>query len=142
MSDMVNHPPHYKAEGIEAIDVIEAFCLDFSLGNAVKYILRAGRKGDALEDLRKAAWYLARAIENRTPAEEVIAADIAAGDYDGQKDFAGSLNAGYEAIRERVKAGGPGWVISPTERRDTVAVERADHQRERVALPPLNYRVT
>lgn len=62
-ADMVDHPPHYRgAGGMEAIDVIEAFVLDFNLGNAVKYILRAGRKGDPLEDLRKASWYIARKI--------------------------------------------------------------------------------
>jgi hypothetical protein len=70
MTDMVNHPPHYKAGGIETIDVIEAFGLDFHRGNAVKYILRAGRKGDAEEDLRKALWYLNRAIERLSPVEE------------------------------------------------------------------------
>jgi hypothetical protein len=58
----VDHPPHYQANGVEAIDVIEAFGLDFNLGNAVKYLLRAGRKGDALTDLKKAAWYVGRAI--------------------------------------------------------------------------------
>lgn len=103
MNDMVNHPPHYKSGGIEAIDVIEAFKLDFNLGNSIKYILRAGYKGAALEDLRKAAWYLARAIEKYksggTPDPN----------YDGQKDLAGSLNEGYSAIRKRVADGGPGW---------------------------------
>jgi hypothetical protein len=47
---------------MEAIDVIEAFSLGFRLGNAVKYILRAGRKGEAVEDLKKARWYLDREI--------------------------------------------------------------------------------
>ena len=65
MSDMVNHPPHYNTGGIEVIDAIEAWELDFHLGNAVKYIARAGRKGDELEDLRKARWYLKRAITCR-----------------------------------------------------------------------------
>ena len=60
--ESVNHPPHYKANGIEAIDVIEAFGLGFNLGNAVKYILRAGRKGDAKDDLAKARWYIEREI--------------------------------------------------------------------------------
>lgn len=69
MSYMVNHPPHYKSGGMEVIDIIEAFGLGFHDGNVVKYILRAGRKGDALEDLRRAAWYLARAIEKDTPEE-------------------------------------------------------------------------
>lgn len=66
MSDSVNHPPHYKAaNGLEAIDVIEAFGLDqsFALGNAAKYLLRAGRKGETLQDLKKARWYLNRKIE-------------------------------------------------------------------------------
>lgn len=65
MAESVNHPAHYKAGGLEAIDVIEAFGLGFCLGNAVKYILRAGRKGDAVEDLQKARWYLDREIARR-----------------------------------------------------------------------------
>lgn len=61
--DMVNHPDHYKSPtGLETIDVIEAFGLGFHAGNAVKYILRAGRKGDRTEDLKKARWYLNRLI--------------------------------------------------------------------------------
>jgi hypothetical protein len=62
--NMVDHPPHYKQGGIETIDVIEAWNLGFCLGNAVKYISRAGKKGDALEDLRKARWYVDREIAN------------------------------------------------------------------------------
>lgn len=58
----VDSPPHYQANGIEAIDVIEAFDLNFRIGNVVKYLLRAGRKGDALIDYKKAAWYLNREI--------------------------------------------------------------------------------
>lgn len=63
--ERVNHPPHYKAGGLEAIDVIEAFGLNFHLGNTLKYVLRAGKKGDAVEDLKKAAWYLTREIARR-----------------------------------------------------------------------------
>ena len=68
----VNHPPHYGGENnpYEAIKVIEAWRLDFHLGNTVKYIARAGRKGPALEDLEKAAWYLARKIEALRPANQ------------------------------------------------------------------------
>jgi len=62
--DMVNDPPHYKDGGIEKIDFIEAKQLGFNLGNAVKYISRAGKKNDALEDLKKARWYLNREINN------------------------------------------------------------------------------
>ena len=61
--DMVNHPPHYKAGGIETIDFIEAKGLGYHLGNVVKYVTRADHKGNKLEDLKKAQWYLSRAIE-------------------------------------------------------------------------------
>ena len=65
MTSKVDHPDHYQTEsGIEAIEVIEAFFPDsFHLGNVFKYLARAGRKGDRLEDLQKAAWYLWREIE-------------------------------------------------------------------------------
>lgn len=58
LHDPVNHPAHYQSEGMEVIDVIEAFNLGFPLGNAVKYILRAGKKDNRLQDLQKAAWYI------------------------------------------------------------------------------------
>lgn len=62
--EAVNHPDYYKRGGVEAIDVIEAWGLDFCLGNTVKYIARCGRKSDrVLEDLKKATWYLNREIE-------------------------------------------------------------------------------
>lgn len=60
--ETVNHPPHYKVGGIETIDFIEAKGLDYCLGNVVKYITRADHKGNKIEDLRKAQWYLTRAI--------------------------------------------------------------------------------
>mgnify|MGYP000969571211 CR=1 FL=1 len=61
--DPVNHPPHYGGDTTyEVIKVIEAWSLGFNDGNAVKYIGRAGKKGDRLEDLRKARWYLDREI--------------------------------------------------------------------------------
>jgi hypothetical protein len=63
ISDQVNHPPHYKAGGIETIDFIEAKDLGYHLGNVIKYVSRADHKGNKLEDLKKAQWYLARAIE-------------------------------------------------------------------------------
>lgn len=68
--DIVNHPPHYKAaSGMEAIDVIQAFELGFLRGNAVKYLLRAGKKGDAVTDLKKARWYIDRAIAELEASE-------------------------------------------------------------------------
>ena len=65
VTDVVNHPPHYTDGGIEVIDFIEAKRLGYHLGNVVKYICRAGKKGtnSGMEDLRKAQWYLKRAIE-------------------------------------------------------------------------------
>lgn len=63
----VNHPAHYggKENQYEAIKVIEAWALDFCLGNTVKYISRAGKKNPEkeLEDLEKAKWYLERRIQ-------------------------------------------------------------------------------
>lgn len=60
----VDHPQHYGGDTTyETIKVIEAWSLDFCLGNAVKYISRAGKKGDAVEDLKKAAWYVERRIK-------------------------------------------------------------------------------
>ena len=67
-NEMVNHPHHYGGEDnlYEAIKVIEAWELDFHLGNTVKYISRAGKKGTdkELQDLKKALWYLQRKIDN------------------------------------------------------------------------------
>ncbi len=64
--EVVNHPPHYQTEPFqctEAIDVIEGFKLGFHEGNAIKYILRAGKKGNNRNtDLRKAIWYLERLL--------------------------------------------------------------------------------
>ena len=60
--EAVNHPAHYQANGIEVIDIIENFELNFNLGNTVKYVLRAGKKGNKKEDLEKAVWYLKREL--------------------------------------------------------------------------------
>lgn len=63
--DPVNSPDHYTSGGIETIDFIEAKELDYNLGNVVKYITRAGKKNvKKLEDLKKAQWYINRAISN------------------------------------------------------------------------------
>lgn len=67
--DMVNHPPHYQGK-IEVIDVLEdklgregfeKYCI----GNSLKYLMRYENKGNPLQDLEKAAWYLNKAIEKR-----------------------------------------------------------------------------
>jgi len=64
-ADMVNHPPHYKVGGVETIEFIEAKNLNYHLGNAVKYISRAFYKGNPLQDLKKARFYIDREISRR-----------------------------------------------------------------------------
>lgn len=66
--DAVNHPKHYTSHpsGVECITVTEH--MGFNLGNALKYIWRADEKGNAIEDLQKAAWYVNREIEKRKKA--------------------------------------------------------------------------
>lgn len=63
--DLVNQPPHYTSHpsGIECIQITEH--MGFNLGNALKYIWRADLKGNAVEDLEKAAWYIQREIAKR-----------------------------------------------------------------------------
>jgi hypothetical protein len=65
--EMVNHPEHYGGKGnvYEAIKVIDAWDLDkdFYLGNAVKYLSRAGKKDNVVQDLKKAIWYIEKKIE-------------------------------------------------------------------------------
>jgi len=65
MNDPVNRPAHYTSHpsGIECIQVTEH--MSFNLGNAVKYIWRADLKSDALEDLKKAKWYIERELKKR-----------------------------------------------------------------------------
>ena len=62
MNDNVNHPKHYTQHpsGVECIEITEHF--NFNIGNAVKYCWRAGLKGEQVEDLRKARWYIDREI--------------------------------------------------------------------------------
>jgi hypothetical protein len=63
--DPVNHPSHYTSHpsGVECIQVVEH--MGFCLGNVVKYCWRADEKGNALEDLEKALWYLQRELKRR-----------------------------------------------------------------------------
>lgn len=69
VADPVNRPAHYLAHpsGIECIQITEH--MSFCLGNAMKYIWRADLKADAIEDLRKARWYIEREISRRVHAE-------------------------------------------------------------------------
>lgn len=68
--DAVNHPSHYTQGNIEVIDYIEDKKLGYHLGNVVKYVSRAGHKNNALEDLKKARWYLNRKIKNMEEKDE------------------------------------------------------------------------
>lgn len=63
--DPVNHPRHYGGadDPYEAVKIIEALGFNFNIGSVMKYLARAGRKGDRLTDLEKARWYLDREIE-------------------------------------------------------------------------------
>lgn len=74
-NDIVNSPSHYTDGKIEVIDYIEDKKLNFNLGNTIKYISRAGKKGDRKEDLEKALWYLKR--ELGLPKEKNISLSVA-----------------------------------------------------------------
>jgi hypothetical protein len=80
MTDDVNNPEHYNQQGIEVIDVIEAYNLPYHLGNVIKYVLRHEYKGQEEKDLRKAQWYLNRYIEEAFDIE-------VSGDYDGEETY-------------------------------------------------------
>lgn len=56
--NLIDHPEHYQSDSIEVIDIIDSFNLNFNLGNSIKYILRADKKGNRKQDLQKALWYL------------------------------------------------------------------------------------
>lgn len=63
-TDAVSRPMHYTQHpsGVECITITEHF--NFCIGNAIKYLWRAGLKGDAIEDLKKARWYIDRELNN------------------------------------------------------------------------------
>jgi hypothetical protein len=67
MREAVNNPAHYGGADnpYEAIKVIDAWDLNFNLGNTVKYIARCGKKDDEIQELEKAAWYLNNEIKKR-----------------------------------------------------------------------------
>jgi hypothetical protein len=74
MENKVNHPAHYggKDNPFEPIKIIEHYDLNFMLGNCIKYVLRAGKKGDKLVDLEKALWNLQREVDNMKNKSKVI----------------------------------------------------------------------
>lgn len=77
VTDLVNHPPHYSAHpsGVECITITEH--MNFCIGNAIKYLWRAGLKDgtDMILDLQKAVWYINREIGRCTSTEEPTKAD-------------------------------------------------------------------
>lgn len=91
-------PDYYKSGGLEAFDVIDAFDLDFNLGNAFKYIARAGKKGSKDKDLRKAITYLNRELkkwekENVGTIERPDTFERAVRDYEKESmDESGDFN--------------------------------------------------
>lgn len=76
VNDVVNHPSHYTDGKFETIEAIESWRLGYHLGNAVKYISRAGKKSKdtELEDLRKARWYIKRYLDHHQEKVESIGA--------------------------------------------------------------------
>lgn len=71
--EKINHPSHYNINKIEVIDAIEDWQLNFSRGNAIKYIVRAGIKDPSteIEDLKKAIWYLNREVERLNASKDL-----------------------------------------------------------------------
>jgi hypothetical protein len=90
MTDNVNHPKHYTSHpsGVECITIAEH--MNFNRGNALKYLWRAGEKGDVLEDLRKARWYIEREMKRieRERAEGAMK-------QEAEKLFAPPVTDGY-----------------------------------------------
>lgn len=74
MHDAINHPSHYTDGKIEVIDFIEDKQLGYHLGNAIKYISRAGKKDPSktVEDLKKAVWYINRKISKMESGVDII----------------------------------------------------------------------
>lgn len=102
MKSAINHPDHYNAHpsGIECIDVVEHY--GFNVGNAIKYLWRAGLKGDRIEDLEKAAWYIAR--EKEKIAKEAAAEKAAADRRSAIAQRGANTRARKAAAEKRAKA--------------------------------------
>jgi hypothetical protein len=112
MSDPVNHPKHYNSHpsGVECITIVEH--MGFCIGNAIKYLWRADKKGPPIEDLKKARWYIDREIQRRE------AMDLAEGDSGPvliEQDFTDEheeAQAQAEAILQAAR-GGAGLTYTP-----------------------------
>lgn len=93
VNDVVNHPSHYTDGKFETIEAIESWRLGYHLGNAVKYISRAGKKSKdtELEDLRKARWYIKRYLDYHPFPPKSIGAMEYATDKGLDRDLAGAV---------------------------------------------------
>ncbi|MDU5027082.1 MAG: DUF3310 domain-containing protein [Negativicoccus succinicivorans] len=92
-NDIINHPAHYTDGKFETIEAIESWRLGYHLGNAVKYISRAGKKSKdtELEDLRKARWYIKRYLDHHQEKVESIGAMEYATDKGLDQDLSGAV---------------------------------------------------
>ena len=131
MSDPVNHPRHYTSHpsGVEAITVTEH--MNFCLGNAVKYIWRAGEKGDAITDLRKSRWYLDREIARLERAQLVGNHQVPLDSSPGENSLADADRA-LAAEAAFIAAANPAVVIGLLVEIDRLraALERIGHDPE------------
>lgn len=102
----VNHPDHYQSDKMEVIDVIEAFELNFHLGNVIKYIARVDKKGNDLEDLEKAKWYLQREINNRhKQQDDQPNHDIVSYDKSSERLLKAQIEEQADRFREAMEQG-------------------------------------
>ena len=93
VNDVINHPSHYTDGKFETIEAIESWRLGYHLGNAVKYISRAGKKSKdtELEDLRKARWYIQRYLDHHRVEAESLGAMEYAADKGLDQDLSGAV---------------------------------------------------
>jgi hypothetical protein len=99
--DPIDHPRHYTSGGVETIEAIEAWQLGFHLGNAVKYISRAGKKDPdkTLEDLKKARWYLDREIARLVPSSSAVEPSTVNRDVGGSSPPSAAKRASWPCRR-------------------------------------------
>lgn len=131
--DMVNHPPHYTSGGIETIDYIRAKLDDeayrgYLQGNALKYLSRTGKKFDAVEDLKKAVWYLNKLVESYEepkPTLKVVNVDAEDGVAPITKKQQGYI-AGLTQALDLDRTDLPEWLSPMRDYHDLTEVEASD----------------
>lgn len=97
------NPDYYRGGNIEAINIIEAYELDFCLGNALKYILRNGKKDASVLELKKARWYLTRRLEQLGEMPGHIIAEDKSQPFTEPDAFIDGFKAAYEYLGLRFK---------------------------------------